>query len=560
MLNKLKSNKYIPYIIILIASTIISFNFFRLNLSEFNEARIHIMRIASIKEVILKGIFPCFISSKHMMGFGYALNIFYGPMTTYIPIAISFLCGSSIMGLKIFTLITIVLSGITMYNFILRISKNKLTALISSLIYITAPYKITNIYSRNAVGEYTAFIFIPMIFHGIFNIIHGNKKINFLIIVGAVGLILSHTITTIYVCIFALIYLLINYKKIIDKETLKNIFIDLILIVLLTSFFLIPLLEHKIDGNYAIFDSESMGASAINVQHTGLGFRDLFSSEFGNQEIVFSIGFIILFCLILTPFLYKKQRDNQEYKIFLILGIVALWMCTKIFPWFLFPEILTILQFAWRLEGFFIFFISYICACNIITASKLIKDKKNILPIIVMLATICSSYGITARYISDGNLDKDTNYENKFSLAKKLSPLLVNREYLPLNADKNLQYIENREDGTIILDGDALIENEQKDGLNYNFKVSNVDNAKLELPYIYYHGYTVKINNKKITPYQSENGFLSIDLNESGEVSVNYTGTMVEKLGYAISGLTLLGILIIFFKTKVGKLIENKKG
>ena len=55
-----------------------------------------------------------------------------------------------------------------------------------------------------------------------------------------------------------------------------------------------------------------MGASAINVQHTGLGFRDLFSSEFGNQEIVFSIGFIILFCLILTPFLYKKQRDNQN--------------------------------------------------------------------------------------------------------------------------------------------------------------------------------------------------------------------------------------------------------
>ena len=58
MFEKLKKNKYVPYIIILITSLIISFAFFTMNLSEYNEARIHIGRIVSIKEVLLKGIFP----------------------------------------------------------------------------------------------------------------------------------------------------------------------------------------------------------------------------------------------------------------------------------------------------------------------------------------------------------------------------------------------------------------------------------------------------------------------------------------------------------------------
>ena len=89
-LSKLSENKYIPYIVIAFASFIISIVFFTMNLSEYNEARIHIVRIVSIKEVILDKIFPCFISQKHMLGFGYALNIFYGPLTTYIPILISF--------------------------------------------------------------------------------------------------------------------------------------------------------------------------------------------------------------------------------------------------------------------------------------------------------------------------------------------------------------------------------------------------------------------------------------------------------------------------------------
>ena len=48
MTDKLK--KIMPYLIILLSSITISIALFTLNLSTYNEARIHIMRIASIKE------------------------------------------------------------------------------------------------------------------------------------------------------------------------------------------------------------------------------------------------------------------------------------------------------------------------------------------------------------------------------------------------------------------------------------------------------------------------------------------------------------------------------
>ena len=138
-----------------------------------------------------------------MLGFGYALNIFYGVLTTYIPILISLITGSGILALKIFTLITVILSGITMYDFVLELVEDtnlklnpkekiiacnnlKIIALLASLIYIAAPYKLTDIYARTAVGEYTAFIFIPLVFRGLYKLINDKKKANLYIIIGAV--------------------------------------------------------------------------------------------------------------------------------------------------------------------------------------------------------------------------------------------------------------------------------------------------------------------------------------------------------------------------------------
>lgn len=245
-IEKIKNSKIIPYVIIIIVAIIVTFPLFKMTLSDYNEFRIHINRVSAIKQVIGEGLFPPTINSKYMNGFGYALNIFYGPITTYIPIIISLFTNSSILSIKIFTVLTVILSGITMYILIKRITNRKLPALIGSLIYMVAPYKLTNIYSRNAVGEYTAFIFIPLVFMGINELLDKNYKKHYLIIIGGACLILSHTITTIYTAIFAIIYMLMNFKKIKNITLWKYLFMDILIILAITCFYWIPLVEHQI--------------------------------------------------------------------------------------------------------------------------------------------------------------------------------------------------------------------------------------------------------------------------------------------------------------------------
>lgn len=359
-------------------------------------------------------------------------------------------------------------------------------------------------------------------------------------------------------------YLLCNFRKIKNVKTVKSIVKDILIILLLTAFYLIPLLEHKMYGDYTIYNAEEMGATGQDVYNTTIGFKEWLSSEFSNKELTLSFGIIITFGMLITPFALKRTKGYSAYIDFWLLAIIALYMSSKFFPWMLLPNVFTIIQFAWRLNGFFIFFISYICAINIFEISEMIRDNKNIIAIITtVMIFVCSWFGV-ARYMpkeddigissisennSKGIADKykiDIKFERDIINLKKIGPYQINREYLPLKACINIPYIENREDKTYVIEGNAIVDEEIKNGLTDNIKITTEGKSTLELPYIYYHGYTVKLNGKNIKTYESNNGFLCVDIEESGDLSIEYTGTVLEKIGYAISGTGLIiGLIYI---------------
>ena len=552
-----KNNKYISYTLIVLLGILLCIPLFTMNLNEYNEFRIHIGRVVYVKEILKNGIFPPFISHKNMLTFGYALNIFYGVLTTYIPILISLITGSSIMAIKIFTVLTVIFSGITMYIFVKKITKNEIISLLAGLIYMSAPYKICDIYSRNALGEYTAFIFIPMVFQGIYELLNGEKKGNYLLIIGASLLILSHTITTIYTALLSIIFIAYNFKK--AKK--KQIIIDILLILLLTAFYTIPIIEHKIYGDYTIFNQNMMNSSSIDVYNETNKITDWFSLE-TKTGLNYSFGLVITILLISTIFCFNKvdKKYKDIYVTFLVLAFLSLFMCTKLFPWLIMPSFLTIIQFAWRMNGFFIFFISLVCGINAyILGTTIIKAPKTITTlIIVMIFALAFFDTINYQTLSQYNYNKEKNYEKNMGKAESIGPFNINRDYMPAKACSNISYLEKRQNCTYILEGNAKISNEKKYQLTDSFEIDNIgsnDNEKsntenkvvLELPFLYYHGYTTKINGKKVKNYESKNGFLCIETTENGKVEVNYTGTVIEKLSIAVSILTLSGILIYLY-------------
>lgn len=130
----------------------------------------------------------------------------------------------------------------------------------------------------------------------------------------------------------------------------------------------------------------------------------------------------------------------------------------------------------------------------------------------------------------------------------------IEYEYLPTKAHNDLDYIRQRSSNVIITSGTATIENEQKDESNMTFAIKkSSENTSLELPYIYYLGYTIKINGTQINYNESDKGFIQITVPtcDNAIVEVTYTGTKLEKIS--------LGISIISFLAFIGYIVYTEK-
>ena len=110
-----------------------------------------------------------------------------------------------------------------MYFFTKEVTKNKKIALVAGIFYLFAPYRFTDMYLRNALAELTTFAFLPMVFHGLYGILKSKPKREYLLIVGSIALLLTHTIITMYTAIICFIYLLTQIKQLKRKQVINKV-------------------------------------------------------------------------------------------------------------------------------------------------------------------------------------------------------------------------------------------------------------------------------------------------------------------------------------------------
>lgn len=577
IIENIRKDKVIHYIIIIAASLIAAIPLINLRIYGTDDGYVHMLRIFGMEQILKEQNFPPFIYSKFANGFGYAINLFYSPIVTYGPLFFRIFGLHYYTCLKLFAYSTILISCFTMYNFLYDVSKKREIAILGAGIYAFIPYRLETIFNRFAIGEFTAYIFFPMLFHGLFNLLKGDGKKHYYIAIAAIGLILTHTISTEYSAIFALLYIVFNFKQLKNKGVIRKIAINVIFILAITTFFTVPLMEHKILGNYVIFNSTSMKSLPSDVQNSTIKISQLFKDIGEVNGVSFKIGIPLIILTLLGIVSYKKVDKNirSEYITFTVIAMISLAMVTKLFPWIIMPKILTTLQFAWRMQAFFEFALSIICAINLYyfidiickKSSKNSKDTKvhtktenlyNMLLLFAIIVIITSMMKIDYNYSYEKEkFLTDEEYETKIN--EKNSIWSINREYLPEKVDvKKLgkSYLDYRENRVYVLDGNATIINEKKEDLQLEFDIENYKaNTILELPYIYYLGYTVTTEqNEKIQVFESDNGMLAIKLDEnieSAHITVKYTGTIIEKVSYLISAISII--------TFIGYVIYSKK-
>lgn len=527
----------------------------------FDDGRQHIARAYGTKSSILEdGLFPNIISS-FSNGFGYSWNLFYGPLSASGLVIVDLLFNNLVNSYKFFSFVALILSGILMHKFVKAFIKNNNAALLAGILYMTFPYHLTDFLIRNALGEFLSFVFIPLVFLGIYNLFYEENKNSYYITIGAVGLILTHNISTILVAFFAIFLVIFNLEKIKDKKVYKPLIVNIIFILLITSFYWVVLLETQLYTKYQVYESGMM-ATNKSVANAGLKLNQFFVT-FDDGSYVFELGPHIIMILAFSFMTFRRldKKFKEMYCFFFISSLLTLWMSTKYFPWKIVPEQLCFIQFPWRMLLMSGFFISLICTINMYTLIKHFNIKD---VVIVSVIAVYYSVALFSPYFKHTEALEDIEKMQLGNFSGREYEVVVGcgkGEYLPVKAYKNRFYIASRDKNIYVLEGKALIEEEVKDNTNYSAKIKTLDAQYtiFELPYIYYPGYEVRFDGMLVEYFETENGFIGIAMgsNDNALLTVKYVGTDTMNVTMLISMVSAIIFLIIYIKKP--KVLKNEE-
>lgn len=265
---------------------------------------------------------------------------------------------------------------------------------------------------------------------------------------------LTHNISTLLTILLSLIFVIINIKKLFQKETRqmvwKNLLINAIFIILISIFFYGPLLEHKNATDYTAFSNsfskEGFLQHRIYPSQLFFGKQQLewaykLDDNKINESMSFSLGIPIIVALLFTPIVLKKIKKQHKvlYIVTLTVGALFAVMSTTIFPWQIIPIVPSVIQFPWRLLYIATFTLSIISGINIYKSIDSIKLEQMYTVILALL--ICSGTFIANVVKYDTEFDISYLYDNNKLDGKQCAAY----EYLPRKASKNLDYISERE-------------------------------------------------------------------------------------------------------------------
>lgn len=552
MINKKKSNDIYMYFILILLTLITIVPLFISANIRGDDYLFHLLRIADIKNSIVNGHVLVNIMPESLYGYGYANGLFYPDLLLYIAAFLNLIGINLKFAYGIFLSLCTLASTFSMFICIKKISNNKNIALYSTVIYIFAQYKITDLYFRSAVGEYISFIFIPIVLLGVYELLYRNYKKWYILSIGMSGILLSHLLSVFIVVIMCVLIYILNIHKLIQKP--KRVLYSIIAAIttlLITAYTWIPIIEQMLSSKFNVQQAEPF------AYDRSVSIEDILTF---NRNSRFFIGLVIVILSLLYIVAIMKKKNSLFIFSCFIVGLLSLILTIKT-PFLkvvsdnfkLFNQI----QFAWRMGLIATLLLSFIAGYSI---DKIFSEKyKYVIVIAISLISIVNLMAYK-KYYRIQNIDF-----NNFS-AKYSGYIGAGKEYLPEGAD--VKKIKER--GNIITSNDKGFKysNYIKRGcyISLDYKV-NKDDAYIDLPLLYYKGYTFKIissnNDEKEFGNVSHSNEMYIRVNvgniKEGRLVVDYTGTKLMKLGYLVTILTIITLIIYIIRLRKYDSFKIKK-
>ena len=505
----------------------------------------HLRRLQALIQAIDNGTFPYYIDYSAIDGYGYLSKAFYCDIIL-IPFAIVGLFSNSIVAYQVMIATMTILCGIFTYWTVNTIYSSKYAATIAAILYTFSYYRLLDVYHRSALGEALSFTFVPIVMLGLYYIIKADYRKWYILAIGFSLMVFTHVISTVLMAVTVFIILCVYYKPLI-KEPKRLLYLGIAAVstVFITAYYLFPMIEQMLSDTYYYQARQIMGLAENSKMSFHWMIWGMFSGVIQPVQIFVPGTGLLLTCVIaLRVFVTGKSDKLRSADIGVIIGLVFILASTVLFPWGIYPfKLLNFIQLPWRLYEFSSFFFAVSGAYYL---SVLVKTNLGAFAAMSMLivATILvigsdgRAYNETRRF---REIIETPTVENDFHLG--------GFEYVPhkvpsIKALENRGHIvETNNSDTQVFSANDSAKDVYK--LKMNVEISSPD--VLVLPLIYYKGYTA-INHGQEDKYplivsESNRGLAQIEIRNSGLVEVYYEGTIIQKISFYITIVSILSLI-----------------
>ena len=512
-----------------------------------DDMQYHLARIEGIAQSWQAGIFPARIHLFVIQNYGYGNGFYYPQLWMVIPAVLRCLGFSVITSYNIFVVLCTFSATLSVFACTKHISNHNAGALISSMIFAFAPYRLIDIYYRGALGEIQSFIFISFIIYALYDFLVLHKDRWLMLAFGFFGLLSSHIISFTIVCImmalFVCISLLFTHKR---GKYLLFLIKAALLTALLGSYFLIPMAEQwkKTSIVVNVLMSDAPGGIMESRELPWHKLFCYFEPWYKNNPWpgLSFIGVMIcaLFCL------KKKSTAMKTAHILCAISALCIWISTNLFPWdlYVFSWLFTRIQFTWRFLLIAVVCLSVAGGIYIPIVLERLSSKLSL--ILVFLCTVLCAEPILYEAVNNRFVETP-----QFILQQNR---IGGGEYLPRYL--NIELADKNRD-TVLYNGAPLeIKDHDRQGLRFTFSysLSDVNDSDIfEIPLAYYTGYhgLLTTEDGKQIPLeiiQSRKGLTTITgiSENNGTVQIWYEKTKLQKVSEVIS------MLMLFVLTGIG--------
>ncbi len=455
----------------------------------------HFIRIDVLANAIRDRQFPPRISSLWMDGYGFPASIYYSDILLLFPAILRLLGYDLHVALKVYILaVNLLTTAISLWSFN-KIFRNKKIALLVTISYLFAPFRMGDMYIHRALGEFTAMTFLPLIACALVQIYTENpdtwkkyRRSGILLSLGITGVVSSHTVSLVMIVFFFAVTGLILFKKTFRKNTLRLWLETALLSVLLNAYFLVPFFDYYLNVDTLITQNTAVRGAAM-IQNYGLSLGRLlafFPSAFTDlKSMPYTPGLLLTAAFVTGWYVYYRERDRKLLT-YLILSGIAIFLTMDCFPWnFLeahtrLGSMLAQIQYPSR-------FLSIVDICLCVLLGELCLHfakyeelfRKRIGMLIVVLNLVFLIF-----FVSDFSVGRKA--VNKFE-TESLNTFLTSLHYLPAGASiERYDYTKG-----ILSEGVERAEILNQKTHSMLLHAESADGGTLEVPVLNYKGYHV---------------------------------------------------------------------